>query len=106
MTAEQHPSQQLDDLVHQRVRLGILAVLAQGDRADFTFLKDRLDLTDGNLSRHLQVLEEAGYVAITKTFEGRRTRTWVVATKAGRKAFGEHLAALQQIIDLATGDAS
>jgi DNA-binding MarR family transcriptional regulator len=104
MIEGQHPSRQLDDVVHQRVRLGILAVLAEADRADFAFLKERLDLTDGNLSRHLQVLEEAGYVAITKTFEGRRPRTWVVATKSGRAAFGDHLAALQQIINLATGE--
>jgi len=102
--AEQHPSQQLDDIVHQRVRLGILALLAEADRADFGFLKDRLDLTDGNLSRHLRVLGEAGYVAITKEFEGRRTRTWVVATQDGQTALGDHLAALQQIIDLATGE--
>lgn len=101
--AEPHPSQTLDDLVHQRVRLGILAVLAEADRAAFGFLKERLELTDGNLSRHLQVLEEAGYVATEKTFEGRRPRTWVVATRRGRSAFASHLAKLQQIIDMTTG---
>lgn len=101
--SDQHPSQQLDDVVHQRVRLGILAVLAEADRADFGFLKERLDLTDGNLSRHLQVLEDAGFVSITKGFEGRRTRTWVVATTAGRRAFADHLSALQEIINMATG---
>jgi DNA-binding MarR family transcriptional regulator len=98
---EAHPSQLLDDTIHQRVRLGILAVLAEADAADFAYLKDRLELTDGNLSRHLQVLEEAGYVSIEKRFEGKRPRTWVNATKEGRRAFGEHLTALQRLIDLA-----
>lgn len=94
-----HPSQLLDDTVHQRVRLGILAVLAEADQADFGYLKDTLDLSDGNLSRHLRVLEDAGYVRIEKGYENRRPRTWVNATKRGRKALNEHLAALQQLID-------
>ena len=95
---EAHPSQRLDDVVHQRVRLGILAVLAEADEADFGYLKEVLGLTDGNLSRHLQVLDEAGYVRIAKTFEGRRPRTWVGATKAGRVAFAAELAALRDLI--------
>lgn len=94
-----HPSQLLDDTIHQKVRLGILAVLAEADQADFGFLKDALDLSDGNLSRHLRVLEEAGYVRIEKGYEGRRPRTWVNATRRGRRAFSKHLAALQQLID-------
>jgi DNA-binding MarR family transcriptional regulator len=98
MADDSHPSQRLDDVVHQRVRLGILAVLAEADMADFNFLKDALSLTDGNLSRHLQVLEEAGFVKMTKTFEGRRPRTWVAATKAGRTAFASELAALRELI--------
>jgi len=95
---ESHPSQRLDDVVHQRVRLGILAVLAEADRADFGYLKESLGLTDGNLSRHLQVLEEAGFVRIDKTFEGRRPRTWVASTKPGRAAFASELAALRELI--------
>jgi DNA-binding MarR family transcriptional regulator len=94
-----HPSRLLDDTVHQRVRLGILAVLAEADQADFGFLKEALDLSDGNLSRHLRVLEEAGYVRIEKGYEGRRPRTWVNATKQGRRALAEHLDALQQLIN-------
>lgn len=97
-----HPSQLLDDTVHQRVRLGILAVLAEADQADFSYLKDVLDLTDGNLSRHLKVLEEAGFVKIDKGYEGRRPRTRVNATRQGRSALAEHLAALQELIDQAT----
>ncbi len=98
MTAT-HPSQLLDDTVHQRVRLGILAVLTEADRADFGFLKETLDLTDGNLSRHLRVLEDAGYVTIEKGYEDRRPRTWVNATRIGRRALTAHLTALQQLID-------
>lgn len=98
MADDSHPSQRLDDTVHQRVRLGILAVLAEADQADFAFLKDALSLTDGNLSRHLQVLEEAGYVRVDKTFEGRRPRTWISATKAGRAAFASEVAALRELI--------
>lgn len=93
-----HPSQRLDDVVHQRVRLGILAVLSEADQADFAYLKETLGLTDGNLSRHLQVLDEAGFVRIEKTFEGRRPRTWVWSTKAGRAAFASELAALRELM--------
>lgn len=98
MTAT-HPALLLDDTVHQRVRLGILAVLAEADQADFGFLKQALDLSDGNLSAHLRVLEDAGYVRIEKGYENRRPRTWVHATRQGRKALEAHLAALQQLID-------
>ncbi len=98
-----HPSTGLDDVVHQRVRLGILAVLLESKRADFGYLRDALDLTDGNLSRHLQVLADAGLVRLEKTFEHRRPRTWVAATKAGRAAFKAELAALQALIDRAGG---
>jgi len=97
--SDAHPSQRLDDVVHQRVRLGILAVVAEADQADFGFLKDTLDLTDGNLSRHVQVLEEAGFVKVRKTFEGRRPRTWISSTKAGRAAFASEVAALRELID-------
>ena len=98
MAEHRHPSERLDDVVHQRVRLGILAVLAEADVADFGFLKDTLHLTDGNLSRHLQVLEEAGFVKVSKVFEGRRPRSWISATKAGRAAFASEVAALRELI--------
>jgi DNA-binding MarR family transcriptional regulator len=98
-----HPSLRLDDTVHQRVRLGILAVLREAKRADFSYLRDALDLSDGNLSRHIQVLEEAGLVSIEKGFEGRRPRTWVSATRAGRKALDEELKALNELISRVNG---
>lgn len=99
-----HPVLHLDDTVHQRVRLGILAVLSEARRADFGHLREALELTDGNLSRHISVLEEAGLVEVEKGFEGKRSRTWVMATKAGRKALREEIAALQALISRVNGD--
>lgn len=93
-----HPTAQLDEVVHQRVRLGILAVLAEAEKVDFTHLRDVLGVTDGNLSRNLSVLDEAGFVETHKTFEGRRPRTWIVATRSGRRALADHLAALRELI--------
>lgn len=94
-----HPISHLDDLVHQRVRLGVLAVLAEAEKADFVHLRDILEVTDGNLSRHLSVLVEAGYVTLTKTTEGKRPRTWVRATREGRKALERHLGALRLLME-------
>ena len=94
-----HPSQRLDDTIHQRVRLGILAVLAEAKRVDFTYLRETLGLTDGNLSRHVQVLEEAGLVEVAKTFEGKRPRTWLSATRRGRQALAAEVAALREIVE-------
>jgi DNA-binding MarR family transcriptional regulator len=94
-----HPSRRLDDAVHQRTRLGILAVLCEGGRVDFTYLRDTLELTDGNLSRNLSRLEQAGYVRVEKVLEERRPRTWLTATRAGRMAFRAEVAALREIID-------
>lgn len=93
-----HPIQGLDDVVHQRTRLGILAVLAEGTRAQFGFLQESLGLTDGNLSRHLQTLEAAGYVRIEKGYEGRRPRTWIRITKSGRRALTDEIDLLKQLV--------
>lgn len=93
-----HPSRRLDDAVHQRTRLGILAVLCETGRADFGYLRRTLELTDGNLSRSLTRLEECGYVRIDKMLDGRRLRTWASATKAGRAALDCEIAALRDII--------
>jgi DNA-binding MarR family transcriptional regulator len=94
-----HPTRELDDLIHQRVRLGILAVLQEVERADFATLADLLGLTAGNLSRNLTVLEEHGLVTIEKTFEGRRPRTWVQATRTGRAALDQEVKALRSLLD-------
>lgn len=93
-----HPTRRLDDAVHQRTRLGILAVLCEGGRADFAYLRNTLELTDGNLSRNISRLQEAGYVRIEKMAEGRRFRTWLSATPAGRAALNAEIAALREII--------
>ncbi len=92
---------ELDPLIHQPTRLRIMAALvslSEGDRVDFGFLQELLDLTPGNLSVHLQKLEEAGYVVVEKTFVNRRPKTWIAATSKGRDAFANHVAALEEII--------
>jgi DNA-binding MarR family transcriptional regulator len=94
-----HPAREIDDVVHQRVRLGILAVLTEAPKADFAHLRTTLGVTDGNLSRHLSVLEEAGYVEVEKVFEGKKPRTWVTATKAGKTAFDAEVTALRRLLD-------
>lgn len=98
MTDEPHPTMQLDDVVHQRTRLGILAVLREAGQVDFTGLKSLLKLTDGNLSRHVTVLTEAGLVRVDKHFEGKKPRTTVVLSPAGRKAFDAEVAALRDLL--------
>lgn len=93
-----HPTQRLDDVIHQRVRLGILSVLTEAAYADFGYLKETLGLTDGNLSRHLTVLEDAGYVRIKKGYQGKRPHTSVTCTRKGRTALTGHLASLRELI--------
>ena len=93
-----HPVNGLDDVVHQRVRLGILAVTHEARRVEFGFLRTTLELTAGNLSQHLTVLESAGLIAIEKGYEGRRARTWIQLTKAGRRALNDEIAALKTLI--------
>ena len=94
-----HPTQNLDDVVHQKTRLGLLAVLSEVRRADFNFLKETLGLSDGNLSRHLQVLAEAGLVKMDKVFEGNRPRTWVSITRTGKAALNAELASLKALME-------
>ena len=92
---------ELNETIHQTVRLRIMAslvTLAPSDEVDFTYLRDLLDVTDGNLGAHLRKLEEAGYISVNKTFVERKPRTFVSATAAGRKVFQEHVAALKSIL--------
>jgi DNA-binding MarR family transcriptional regulator len=101
MTVEQrpaHPTAGLNDVVHQRARLGILTVLGEAQRVDFPYLKSLLQLTDGNLGRHIEVLAGEGLVEVTKGYEGRRPRTWVEITKLGRGALAAEMAALKQLV--------
>ena len=98
-SAVPHPATALDATVHQRVRLGILTVLGEARRADFTYLRDTLELTDGNLSSQLQVLENAGHVRTEKVFERRRPRTWVALTRQGRAALRAEREALRELVE-------
>jgi DNA-binding MarR family transcriptional regulator len=93
-----HPTTDLDEVVHQRARLGILAILTEANEVDFGYLRQTLRLTDGNLSAHLQVLEKAGLVTLTKGYEGKRPRTWAHITKLGRDAFQAEVAALKRLV--------
>lgn len=81
-----------------KARLGIMSVLMVEDRVDFSTLKDTLQLTDGNLASHLRALEDAEYLRVEKQFVGRKPNTTYHATEAGRKAFNNHLDALEQLI--------
>jgi DNA-binding MarR family transcriptional regulator len=101
MTVEQrpaHPTAALNDVVHQRARLGILTVLGEAQRVDFPYLKSLLQLTDGNLGRHIEVLAAEGLVRVTKGYEGRRPRTWVEITRPGRGALAAEMDALKQLV--------
>jgi DNA-binding MarR family transcriptional regulator len=89
------PIDGLDPVVHHPVRLGILTVLANVDQAAFSYLKQALELTDGNLSRNLSTLEAAGHLASTKGYEGRRPRTWLRITQTGRDALEAEITTLR-----------
>ncbi|HEY7355067.1 MAG TPA: transcriptional regulator [Ktedonobacterales bacterium] len=91
----------LNELIHQPLRLRLMAILValQPDaQIGFTALRDLLALTDGNLGAHLRKLEEAGYISVTKTFVARKPQTYLSATPVGRQAFAEHVAALETIL--------
>ena len=94
-----HPANGLDDVVHQRVRLGILTVAHEARRVEFGYLRESLELTAGNLSQHLGVLEKAGLVTIEKGYAGKRARTWVALTTAGRAALRQEIVHLKLLID-------
>jgi DNA-binding MarR family transcriptional regulator len=91
----------LNETIHQTVRLRIMAALVTlepTNEVEFAYLRDLLDVTDGNLGAHLRKLEEAGYIAVNKTFVERKPRTFISATPEGRRVFKEHVAALESIL--------
>lgn len=98
VTHDSHPTNGLDEVVHQRARLGILAMLAEADKVEFGLIQQTLELTAGNLSRHLATLETARLVHIEKGYEGRRPRTWVGITPAGRTALKKEVQALRDLV--------
>ena len=88
----------IDEVIHGRMRLGIMVYLADVETADFTELKTVLEATQGNLSVHLKKLEEAGYVAIDKSFRDNKPLTRITLTGEGRSAFAAYLEALGRLI--------
>jgi DNA-binding transcriptional ArsR family regulator len=95
----------LDPVLHERGRLAIVSVLAAAERLTFTELRDALGMTDGNLSVHLQKLEEKGYVTIDKQFVGRKPQTGCRLTRVGRRAFSSYLDRLEAIVRQGRGQA-
>ncbi|MGI8625729.1 MAG: transcriptional regulator [Geodermatophilaceae bacterium] len=92
----------LDPVIHAPARLRLVATLSalgDGDRLSFPRLQKLLDMTGGNLSTHLRRLEDAGYVTVTKTHEGRTPATYVALTRPGRRAFEDYSAALRALLD-------
>jgi DNA-binding transcriptional ArsR family regulator len=91
-------SGEFDRLIHERLRLAIVSVLALHDSLSFNELKEMLAVSDGNLSVHARKLEDAGYVSCTKTFEGRMPKTRYKLTAAGRRTLERHLAHMEALI--------
>ena len=90
-----------DELIHQPVRLRIMSALASVKRdtqLEFTYLRDLLEVTDGNLGAHLAKLEQAEYIRLDKTFVDRKPRTFIRPTGLGRHAFAGHVAALESVL--------
>ena len=91
----------IDELIHQPIRLRLMAALVAlrpSEQMEFSWLRDLLEVTDGNLGAHLLKLENAGYIDVEKAFVGRRPKTFLSATDKGRAAFQENVAALREII--------
>jgi DNA-binding MarR family transcriptional regulator len=89
---------ELDDIIHSKIRLGVMSVLMTADSAQFTYLKEVLKTTDGNLSVHLRKLEDAGYIRVEKKFVRRKPQTLCRITSKGRKAFERYVEVLERII--------
>jgi len=104
--SDDSPTSGLDETVHQRVRLGILTIANEARRVEFRYLQDVMDLTAGNLSQHIRVLEDAGFVKIEKGVDGRRPRTWVAITRSGKTALREEISALKILVERFDGTRS
>lgn len=93
----------LDPLIHAPIRLSVLSVLMTVQSADFAYLKKSTQATDGNLSTHLSKLEAAGYISMTKRFEGKKPKTHCAITPQGRARFIQYIESLQAIVDKQKG---
>ena len=94
---EQHARFRLDEVIHAPVRFSIVAALARVDQAEFSAVRDAVQVSDSVLSKQVALLEQAGYVIVKKGYVGKRPRTWLSLTRVGRAAFESHLAALRAI---------
>jgi DNA-binding MarR family transcriptional regulator len=95
---EEHIAVTLNKAIHQKARLGIMSILMASEEAEFNYLKERLKLTDGNLSTHLSLLEKEKYIRIRKKFVKKKPKTLFQMTEKGRQAFKEYLENLEKII--------
>lgn len=95
---EEHLAIKLDKILHQKARLGIMSILMVSQEAEFNYLKEKLKLTDGNLSTHLSLLEKEKFIKIKKKFVKKKPKTVCQITETGRKAFEEYLKDLEEII--------
>jgi len=93
-----NPIENLNKIFDSRIRLGVMSILVVNEEVSFNDLKSMMDVTDGNLASHLVNLEENGYLKVHKGFIGRKTNTTYSITKAGEKAFKEHIDALENMI--------
>ncbi len=93
-----NPIENLNKVFDSRVRLGIMSTLMVNDEINFNDLKQLIDVTDGNLASHVKALEDGGFIKVKKGFIGKKTNTTYAVTKAGQKAFQQHLAALENMI--------
>lgn len=95
------PFLQLDRVIHEKGRLGMMSLLAATQQLSFTDLRDTLNMTDGNATAHLRTLHEAGFVAVTKAFQDGRPLTTYSLTPSGRTAFTSYINLLEQIVQQA-----
>ena len=93
------PFLQLDRVIHEKGRLAIMSLLAAAPQLSFTEMRDTLSMTDGNLTAHTRTLQEAGYVSVTKAFQGGRPLTTYSLTAQGRKAFATYINLLEKIVE-------
>lgn len=90
--------QQLDEIIHSRIRLAIMSVLISMDEADFNFIKEKINATDGNLSVHLKKLEDAEYLSVQKEFLDKKPHSLYKLTKKGKTAFEKYIEQLEKLI--------
>jgi DNA-binding MarR family transcriptional regulator len=97
------PFLQLDRVIHEKGRMAIMSLLAATAELSFTELRDSLGMTDGNITSHIRTLQQAGYIAVTKSFQEKRPLTTCSLTPVGRKAFEDYINLLEQIVKQTKG---